>query len=198
MYRILGSQILVDALPPARGTRLIAVDDATGNFYYDTPPGTWTPLNAGGVAAKNVGANLNVPTTGTVEEVLRSYTLPAGTMATNGDRLQIRATFALAVNGNSKNMQLRLGGIGGTSLMSSTTSQSGGAVVLAADVVRETATTFGVTRWGILTSSIVQSYTTGAAIWANALDIVATGTTATAAGDVSLREFSVDYLKAPA
>lgn len=197
MFRILASQILVDALPPPRNTRLIAVDDATGNTYYDGPAG-WVPLGLGGGGQKFAAVGVSVPTTGTAEEVLRTYTLPGGTMATNGDRLFIRAVFSLAANANSKTMALKIGGIGGTLLALQTTTQNGSVVVLEATVYRTAPTTGDCYRIQFLTATFAQSFTGLAQIWANATDIVATATTATAAGDVTLRDFTVDYIKAPA
>lgn len=61
--------------------------------------------------------NLNLPTTGTVEQVLKSVIIPAG-LLTSGEYVAVDFDIAIrgAANGNAKTYNVRVGGIAGTAI----------------------------------------------------------------------------------
>lgn len=62
-------------------------------------------LNVSGTVTGNVGVG---------EDILATYTVPADTLAANGQALRISAWGTTAANGNNKEGRIRFGGIGGT------------------------------------------------------------------------------------
>ena len=126
-------------------------------------------------------------TTGTSEEVLATYTLPANTLSADGKALRIQAWCTTAANTNSKTFQIRVGGIGGVSVASTATATSGAALALTSTVIRTGASTQVATGSGL-------NYTTPNRNTAATIDIVVLGTTGTAAGDLTFRALLVEAL----
>ncbi len=160
-------------------------------------------VTIGGTATKPCGTlrsdgGLAVATTGTVEEILRTYTLPGGTLAVNGDRLVARATFATAANVNSKTARIRFGGIGGTILIGPTTTTSGAALFLNAELFRTGAATQAAPVFALVSPATTSvGHAAPTQTLANNIDVVVTGLTPTAAGDLTLQAFVVECGKAP-
>jgi hypothetical protein len=152
--------------------------------------GAWL-LNATGLSAA---------TTGTVEEILGTYTLPKGALENVGDGLRIKATFLCAGNGNSKIVRIRMNGISGTILATLTTTANAVPAIIDVLIGRVSATTVS----GIAESRASAVAATAAAITAATVanldtadqTIVATAITSTAAADISLRAFQIEALPA--
>lgn len=149
----------------------------------------------GGVFCVNT---TSTATTGTVEEVLATCTLPANALSANGKGVRISATATTAANGNTKVYRIRFGGIAGGQLVAPTITTSGAGVAAIAYVIRTgSGAQYG---WGSATTG-----TDGAAGNASmndvvlgvtdtgTIDIVVTGTTATAAGDLTHKAIIVEF-----
>ena len=163
-----------------------------GEDYVDTNIGT-------GTAVARVGGVLNVnttsrATTGTSEEVLATYTLPANTLSANGKAIRVTAWGTTAANGNNKTARIRFGGIAGTNIALGTFSTNDGGWEAVAVLVRtgaSTQTSAGTVR------SLTGGTTVGLATaqtMSNAIDIVVTGTTPTSAGDITFKCLLVEAL----
>lgn len=151
-----------------------------------------------GTATAAVGGVLHVnttarATTGTTEQVLATYTLPANTLSAAGKAIRITAWGTTAANTNSKTVRIRLGGIGAQGVISMTTSTSAAVWRLEAVVARTGASTQDVIAWGLQGSNnVIFSQTTLTLSSAN--DIVVTGITATSAGDATFKGLIVEAL----
>ena len=133
-------------------------------------------------------AALDAATTGTGEEVLYTYSLPANTAGKDGDTLEFFFTAQAAANGNSKTIRFRVGGIGGTSLCGVAGTGNSTAISCRALCQRVSVSTMWCWTSGYIAASPQGSATslTGLDLSA-AISIVATGTTPTAAADVAIK-----------
>jgi hypothetical protein len=154
-----------------------------------------------GSAVATLGGVLNVnttsqATTGTVEEVLATYTLPANTLSANGKGVRITAWGTTAANGNAKTTRIRFGGIGGTIVATVAGSSSGSAVVLSCVITRTGAATQTSVSLTQLMASSTNSVTVAAPTQtlSGTVDIVVTGTTAASAGDLTFVGMIVEAL----
>jgi hypothetical protein len=154
-----------------------------------------------GSAVATLGGVLNVnttsqATTGTVEEVLATYTLPANTLSANGKGVRITAWGTTAANGNAKTTRIRFGGIGGTIVATVAGSSSGSAVVLSCVIARTGAATQTSVSLTQLMASSTNSVTVAAPTQtlSGTVDIVVTGTTAASAGDLTFVGMVVEAL----
>ena len=126
---------------------------------------------------------------GTSEDVIATYTLPANSLATNGQGISFFAWGTCAANNNSKTVSLRFGGIGGTVLatnVATTTcnASSWGAYATILRTGAATQTSGGELELGSTTTSgvIVAAPTQ---TLSNAVDLVVTATCPTADADVA-------------
>ena len=164
----------------------------------DTMTGDLTVTKGTGTATGRVSNVLNVnttsqATTGTSEEVLATYTLPANTLSANGKAIRIRAWGNHAANTNATTGRIRFGGIGGTAIATHFSATSNGSWILEAVVVRTGAATQaanGNGNFGTNSPSVSSPTQT----LSNAIDIVVTGTTAVAAGDLTFYGMIVEAL----
>lgn len=150
-----------------------------------------------GTATATVGGTLSVsttaaPTTGTIEETLASYTMPANTLAVNTRGVRITAWGTTAPNANSKTVKMYFG----TSVpLVLTTSGSG--IGWRGTVITTRTGASAQTTWGeTLASGTALAYgafTSTEALTSTVL-IKVTGTTATAAGDATLTGFLVEAI----
>lgn len=90
------------------------------------------------------GGTLNVNTTevsnvGTGEDDLITYSVPASTLATDGDSLEITAWGTFAANGNNKTIKIKFGAT--TILDTTAVAANGGSWVIRAGVIRTGAAT---------------------------------------------------------
>jgi hypothetical protein len=130
-------------------------------------------------------------TTGLAEEVLATCTITANTLSANGMALRVTAGTTSAANANNKTLKIRLGGIGGATVLSVATTTSAASFKADAVIVRTGAAT-QIASASALASNQTTSPTQ---TLANALDLVVTGTTATAAGDLTLQFLIVELLR---
>ena len=155
------------------------------NYYPAASSGT----NSGTVLSTS-GVSLGLATTGTAEEVLKTWTIPANTFPTANYGFRVYAWWNSANNANAKTPRIRLGGIGGTAICG-----AGIAVateryycdmtcLVAAAGVLECTGMAGKTSIGGGINPIQYSYT-----FTNSLDVVATGTSGVALGEITLNTF---------
>lgn len=179
-----------------------AADISIGRRAAATPV-----VNLGGVAyAATQGSSITLTgihcvnttaqaTTGTVEEVLATCTLPANAMSANGKGVRITAWGSLAANGNSKTLNLRFGGLSGTIIAAWTSTGNASGWNLFSTVIRTGAATQ--VAFGNGYGFNLAPRTTDAAptqTLSGAVDIVVTGTTATASGDATFKGLIVEFL----
>lgn len=167
------------------------------------PLGPHDPQRADGQSFSG-GANLvrsvinttSQATTGTIEEVLATYTLPAYTFSATGKGARVSATFILAANGNSKTARLRFGGLSGQVMTGVVSTNSGGFITLLGSVYRTGANAQFITdAMGFITSAVAVSGTSTTTKTDTAdIAIVATGETPTASGDLTVRSLVVEFL----
>lgn len=139
----------------------------------------------------------SVPTAGTSEETLATYTLPANTLSVNGRGIRVTAAFTTANNGNAKTPRIRWGGTGGNPIAQYLTTLANGAGIrLVGELYRTGASAqvsggTGTSHNNVPSNDVDASH---AASMASAIDIVVRGHTPTAAGDLTLKYFQVELL----
>ena len=150
----------------------------------------------GGVAHVNT---TSAATTGTTEQILATYTLPANALSANGKGVRITAWGSTAANANSKTFRVRFGGIGGTGISALATTTASAVFHSTANVIRTGASaqvsiaTINSGTSGGAASGIVNHNTAIAADTTATIDIVVTGTTPTAAGDLTFNGLIVEF-----
>lgn len=128
----------------------------------------------------------------TVETDLMVYSLPAGTLAVNGQKLRITGAGTFAANGNTKTIRIRFGG---TIVSTRATTASGGAWTIQAVVVRTGAATQKAFGTQFESGNGGQTtYTTPAETLSGAIDVKLTGQSGTASSDVVGEIFTVEWL----
>lgn len=149
-----------------------------------------------GAATATVGGTLYVTTTqatttGTTEQTLATYTMPANTLATNGRGVRITASFTHAANTNSTIAYVKFGG---QQVAVRPSSWSGATTRITAEVIR----TGAATQWSTaLATALSTSLVSSSALTVNLtadVAITATATTGTAAGDLTLDLFLVEAI----
>ena len=134
-------------------------------------------------------------TTGTSEEVLATYTLPANTLSANGKAIRVTAWFVSTADAVSKTARIRFGGIGGTVVATNNSSAASATHMLTTLIVRSGAATQESVGSGLYngtaTNAIVTSPTQ---TLSGAIDIVATGTTPSGAGQMTFKGLLVEAL----
>jgi hypothetical protein len=130
-----------------------------------------------------------VSTTGTTEEVLATYSMPANTLASAGQGIRLTGGFTQINTGNSKTFRVRVGGLAGTvvaNLAGFTGLTAGYFDVLFQRVTSTTgiAAAFASVNFAETRSTSVTTDFTGS------VDIVITGLTPTASGDLTLQQAS--------
>ena len=180
-------------LNPTTGALLTAAGTGTGR------------VSVGGVLCKGAPAQA---TTGTTEQVLATCTIPANTLSANGSAVLFKFFAHTAANANNKQLRIRVGGIGGTVVCDSTavaannlniTTPQNGTV---ARTGATTATAF-CASWqftnaassATISTTVYSAQRAAAVTWANANDLVITGTTPTAAGDLTLDSYTVEVVQ---
>lgn len=150
----------------------------------------------GGVQTLNVQYT-DAANSGTSETDLMSYTLPAGQLANDGDRIEILGSFQYAANANTKTLKFKFGSYSATWGSSEVTS-SGGPVKFTATIIRTSATTQKIVwefspQFG--THSTVNS--TGSETLSGAVTLKFTGESNTASNDITQKTMTVTYYPAP-
>lgn len=218
------SALLALSLPLAQGVRVAdaqsRVNTSTGVVTIrNMISGVFTQLAggvAGGTTYKSAGTlyweNTNLVTTATVTDWVlgTEYILPAGTLATNGDRLIIRGSVGVGTaTTNTKNFYCQLGytsftaaggATGGISVVAQSSASNAGTLSweVMGTVTRLTSTTVSYeqqTKWGATTTTQGTNYATGSMTWANALKFICAVQNATASNStvLTLNEYSVQF-----
>lgn len=195
-----GSSFSYSALPAPAGCATGSMATFLGSLTC-VPGLTFTsntlniPVGTGTATAK-VGGTLYITTTpatttGTTEQSLATYTMPANTMATNGRGVRITASFTHAANTNGTIAYVRFGG---QQVAIRANSTSGATTRITAEVIR----TGAATQWS---TALATGATTGQALsgaltvdLSQTVNITATATTGTAAGDLTLDFFMVEAI----
>lgn len=166
-----------------------------------TPAGAGTgSVTTGGVICKGAPAQA---TTGTSEEVLATCTIPANTLDADGESVRVQFFAQVEANANSKTIQLRIGGILGSLIgqigpIGANNQNFFGHVTL---LRTGAATGVAYQKGGRLADD---STGDGASDFANrdptvdwtaSQDLVITGTTPTASGDLTLATYTVEVVQ---
>lgn len=170
---------------------------------FAPPPGAPSSVGTGGASASVCGTllsagNLNVATTGTAEETLFTYQLPANTLLNDGDRLRITTWAIVAANANLKSLIVRAGGAAGSIIgQAGPNAANNQPAMLFIDWVRSgvNAQDAGSINVIATTAAVRQLGTT--VNLSTATDIVVRGTTPTAAGDLTLKGVVIECGKRP-
>lgn len=152
-----------------------------GGATYATTAGS--SVTVGGVFCVNTTSQA---TTGTVEEILATCTIPANTLSIDGTGLRVKTWGTFAANGNSKTLNIRFGGIGGTIVGNWTSTGNATAWSVESVIVRTGAATqvaYG-NGFGFNLAPRTQTASPSQTL-SGAVDLVVTGTTATASGDAT-------------
>ncbi|HUU94165.1 MAG TPA: hypothetical protein VM487_00365 [Phycisphaerae bacterium] len=135
-------------------------------------------------------------TAGTSKETLDSFSLPANTLAADGERLRITAVFLKDADANVVTVGIDFGG---TTVSSRLAAGSDDPVIVSADIWRSGV---GAQRCVGLANReggpAEVFYASTAEDETGAITIAAFGTTATQAGDVSLKSWFIEKIAAPA
>lgn len=158
------------------------------------------------VGASTVGTNLatlggvfcvnttSQATTGTIEEVLATCTLPANALSANGKGVRIRA-WADGTGAGSKDINLRFGGIGGTVIANMVANAGTGVYHAHADVFRTGASTqisFGNAYLNNMLGGTAPTSATPNQTDTATIAIVVTGITAVA-GELTFKLMTVEF-----
>lgn len=144
---------------------------------------------ASGIAGNTATAGT---ATGTTEQVLATYSLPANALNTVGRRLYIRAQFSTAANTNTKTFRLYFG----AQVVSNTTAVSAAGSVLEMRVIKTGASTQIVTgegRAGVTPTTPFSAVGTNTDTSAIVIKATCQDTTS-AANDCVLQDFFVSWL----
>ena len=174
-----------------------AADSANVNmFQVTTGDAVAVPAGAGTSTARVSGTLLDWDTTtattaGTSAETLKSLTIPANTLDAAGKSLKITVVMGTAVNGNNKLLRVLLG----TSeiFTTGTRTDSNQNFYLVAHVTRVDATNQNFIYTRIMAGAASTSFGTITENLAIALTLTLEGTTSNQAGDLTVREWKVEY-----
>lgn len=134
-------------------------------------------------------------TADTNETDLWNFSLPAGTLATNGQALRFTAMGTYGATANNKTLKLYLGT---TSYSTDTTASSAGQWSTVGTIVRTAATTQQALVWGAISGGTFRggSLSALAETLANALAVKITGTNGTAAAnDICFKSGFLEFVK---
>lgn len=130
----------------------------------------------------------------TVETTFSSYSLPASSLAVNGQSIRITAWGSLANNGNTKTIRIKFGG---TTILTAATTIGNGGWTATAHVFRTGAATQKATGQAIVggaVSAIINNPTSPAETLSGAVTVVSTGQSGTAGSDVLQEGFFIEFL----
>lgn len=178
----------------------------SGGSSTSVPAGTGTgSLTVGGVLCKGAPA---AATAGTTEEVLATCTIPAATLAASGSTVRVILVAHTTANANNKQLRVRVGGVSGTLVLDLPAAAANNNTITTTWplVIQRTGATTATVNGSITrfttdsTSAAVgaSNYTAlraAAITWANAQDLVITGTTPTSAGDLTLDSYTVEVVQ---
>lgn len=124
------NDLLVYGADDGAGVTRLHSKDSAGNVLalgYTRLVGTGTEAaTVGGVIAGSFGS-VGTPAS-TAETVLKSLSVAAAAITTNGEAVRLVASGLLAANANNKTIRVRLDGVGGTSVLDSGTIATNSAI----------------------------------------------------------------------
>lgn len=133
-----------------------------------------------------------VPTTGLTEETLLSYDLPAGSLISNLNCIEIHAAYSTEATANTKTGRLK---VGGNTILTVTGAHNAEFVLMIARLYRLTSGTFEGYAYGLIDGILpVGAGPSGSITWASLQSIILTGETPTAIGDMSGRQLSALFI----
>lgn len=145
-----------------------------------------------------VETGLTTTTTGTVEEVMATCTIPGGSLGGDFSGYIVTATWVGAANTNSRTARVRVDGLSGTVISTQTDTTSANDIQTSVQMLVDGAGSLsgqGTHTWGTGTDT-VYSVTASGLTFASDIDIVATGETGTQLGDITLTSFRVVLISA--
>lgn len=158
---------------------------------------------AAGVAGADGGAVQSLykdqsdhATVGTSEETLDSFVLPADTLAVDGETLRMRIYLQTAANGNNKTVAIKFGG---TTVGAFTGVSNNNTLTFEIDIVRVGATAqlgFVSGQFSPDNGAIGQAHSVPAETLSGPVTIAVDGTTASQAGDLTLKSWSIEKIAA--
>jgi hypothetical protein len=150
---------------------------------------------SGGVETLNVQYT-DVANSGTSETDLMSYTLPAGTLANNGDRIEIEGWFTIAANANTKTLKWKFGS-NIITLGSSLFTASGGFIKFKTTIIRVDGTNQKMMyEFFPQFGSAFPAVTSATQTLSGAITLKFTGTSGTASSDITQNSMTVTYYPA--
>ena len=133
---------------------------------------------------------------GTGEDTLHTYTMPGGTLAANGDMVEIIAMFDTATNSNAKTIKLHFGGT--TLVSNSTTLVNNQNIYIRALVIRSgAATQVGSAVMHSPLVTILEAHNTAPAETLSGNVVIKTTGEATSDNDIIAKMFTVRRWPAP-
>ncbi len=148
-----------------------------------------------GVVGKLFGDGSATATgTGTSEQILKTYTLPANTVANVGDSIRVTCSGTTGATANNKTMKLYFGA---SSITTPTAATNNKGWQLSYIVTRSAAATQSFAATGIVdTTAVTPTVVAGTDDFTTALTLKCTGTAGTsAASDIVVNQFLVELIK---
>lgn len=162
---------------------LLALPGLAGaQISYSKPGGLWSNV---------ADSTTATATSGTIEEVLYTLTIPAGTFARDGSEVSIAFSYTTAANANAKTSRIRMTSIGGTGISAVTSSTSAIGHFHWLRCVRTSSSAMGCwvnANGGTPSWTMVTGLT-----FTNAIVMVACGTSGVSAGDITIVRAVADY-----
>lgn len=145
-----------------------------------------------------VETGLTTTTTGTVEEVMATCTIPGGSLGGDFSGYIVTATWVGAANTNSRTARVRVDGLSGTVISTQTDTTSANDIQTSVQMLVDGAGSLsgqGTHTWGTGTDTVYSVTASGLTFSAD-IDIVITGETGTQAGDITLTSYRVVLISA--
>lgn len=193
---------IVFSTSPSLTTPTLGVFAASAGSTVTLGSGSGT-ATVGGVICKGTGSG----TASTSEEVMATCTIPANTLSANGSMLRVTFLFHTAANANNKRVRVRIGGLAGTLVCDNggmTANNQDLYQVTPLTVIRNAATTATAScgvyaladaSAGAPTANAHYAARAASITWANSNDLVLTGQTPTATGDLTLDSYSIEVIQ---
>lgn len=139
-------------------------------------------------------AYVNLATTGTVQETLYTYTLPANVLNADGRWLRIHSVWSTAANANAKTFLIHFGG---TTVCGAAVGTNAGLLQCDVDIVRTgaSAQVYSANAWANGVDAYPRPTTSLTKTDTNTIAIDFIGTTATSAGDLTLKSVLIELIQ---
>lgn len=167
---------------------------AGGSFTAKAIQALGQLVDAVGNIALGAGTRVSTTSFATVtqaKETVATIALPANSMSTNGKSIRVVVWGITAANANVKVVTIDFGATTVSTLSNAT---NGGNMVVEAIITRTGAATQEAIGWGVTGTVASSTRTTPAETTTGAINILATATTVTAAGDFTFKGMVVEFL----